>query len=224
MKSSRFALRAAAGLSAIVSLSAAASGAGQIGVQIHDKDGAPVPEVAVFVRPLGEPAPATPPSAPRTMNQYDEAFDPHILIVETGTAVEFPNNDNQRHHVYSFSSIKRFDFSLDSGDVHESLVFDDAGIVTLGCNVHDGMLAYILVVDTPLYAKTDGDGVVALSGLSPGQYEVNVWSPRLPSKRIPEPRIVTVEADNATLADYRLEKLYPPHNHSETSLLWRNAY
>lgn len=219
------AFRASLALPALLLIAAEADAAGQIGVQIFDRDGEAVPEVVVYARQLDATTPLEAPAAAVRMNQHNETFDPHILVVETGTRIEFPNDDQVRHHVYSFSSAKRFDFSIDSGDVPESLVFDVAGTVTLGCNVHDGMLAYIQVVDTPAFTKTDGDGVAVLSGLEPGQYELNIWTPRLARKKLPETRIVVVEPDNAVRSQYRLEdKLYPAHIHSETSLRWRNAY
>lgn len=208
----------------------AVAAAGRLEVQVLDRDGTGVPEVAVYAVPVGVSADVAEPTAradpgpavPRaTMNQIGLAFDPHLLVVETGTEIEFPNGDDVRHHVYSFSRARRFDLTIDSGSIHsEPLSFDVAGLVTLGCNIHDNMLAYVLVVDTPLFAKTGGNGNVALP-VPDGRYEVHVWTPRLPDKALPEPVTVELAQGGAReLAFWFDQKLYPPHEHSETSLHW----
>jgi plastocyanin len=198
-----------------------AAAAGGLRVRIFDRDGAPVPEVVVSARALD--AAATPPDAapPSQMNQHDLAFEPHILIVRTGTAIEFPNDDEVRHHVYSFSPAKQFNFSIDSRATHEAIRFDVPGVVTLGCNIHDEMLAYVVVVDTPYFAKTGPDGGIEFDGLTPGRYEVSIWSSRIAQKHLPDAVEVVIADDEAASLDYNFtEKLHPPHRHSETSLHW----
>ena len=200
-----------------------ATQAGEITARIVDRDGQPVPEVAVFARAVDAHAqPASMKStAPSTMNQRGSAFDPHLLIVPTGTRVEFPNGDDLRHHVYSFSPAARFNFSIDAGSVHEALQFDTPGVVTLGCNIHDDMLGYILVVETSAFGKTDQHGMVSLSELPPGRYHVEIWTPRISSKRLPEAVLIDVPAETAASFEYQFDtKLYPPHRHSATSLEW----
>ena len=96
-----------------------------------------------------------------------------------GTAVIFPNSDNIRHHVYSFSPAKRFELPLYSGVPAEPVVFDKVGFVTLGCNIHDWMIAYIAVLPTPYFQVTRGDGRAVLKDLPAGQYTVQVWHPAL---------------------------------------------
>jgi plastocyanin len=204
--------------------------AGTLEVQVLDRDGAAVPEVAVYAVAVQAGAAAEAPAervddatAVRraTINQSGLAFEPHVLVVETGTEIEFPNGDDVRHHVYSFSRAKRFAMTIDSGTIHsEPLAFDVPGLVTLGCNIHDNMLAYVLVVDTPLFAKTGGDGSAALP-LPDGRYEVHVWTPRLPDSALPEPVTVDLAEDGSLELAFRFErKLYPPHEHSDTSLHW----
>jgi hypothetical protein len=99
--------------------------------------------------------------------------------VQVGTAVNFPNSDNIRHHVYSFSPAKKFELPLYSGVPAEPVVFDKAGFVTLGCNIHDWMIAYIAVLPTPYFQVTRQDGRGVLKDLPPGQYNVQVWHPAL---------------------------------------------
>jgi plastocyanin len=216
----------------------ALGGRGDVRIEILDRDGSPVPEVAVYLRPIGsaenvnESATSTElivaghshdSSAP-TISQHDLSFSPFVSIIETGTAVTFPNDDDVRHHVYSFSPAKRLNMTIDSHSVHsDKPVFDQPGIVTLGCNIHDNMLAYILVVDTPYFARTDGDGAATLTTLAAGEFEINIWTPRLSAKNLPAPQVITHEDGESLTITYQFEeKLFPPHEHSETSLHWEN--
>jgi plastocyanin len=197
------------------------AGSSSIHVEILDRDGAAVPEVAVYAvpdRPLQAPGK---PSAAR-MDQRDRAFVPHILIVETGTVIGFPNSDDVLHHVYSFSSAKRFELPLYGGvQVAPELTFDEPGLVTLGCNIHDDMLGYVLVVDTPYFAKTQGEGTVDIDGLPEGHYRIHVWTPRLRGDDLPEPVDVQIDPGSTASIAIRFEqKLRAPHAQSETALLW----
>ncbi|MDX1562647.1 MAG: methylamine utilization protein [Gammaproteobacteria bacterium] len=198
--------------------------AGQLEVTVLDHLGQPVPEIAVYAEVNGGPMPSPQNGLERasvTMNQRDLAFSPHILIVTTGTAVTFPNDDDVRHHVYSFSPTKQLNLTIDSGDTHEPRTFDVPGIVTLGCNIHDDMLAYVVVVDTPHFAKSDENGRAILDGLAPGQYRLNLWTPRAAPKNLPGPLDFTVGEGQTIAIEHRFEnKLFPPHRHSETSLHW----
>jgi plastocyanin len=208
---------------ALLGLAAAspAPAAGGIDVRILDRDGLPVPEVVVTARRVDAVPDADSSGAATRMNQHALAFEPHILIVQVGTSIEFPNEDEVRHHVYSFSPARQFNFSIEAGAIHESLRFDVPGLVTLGCNIHDDMLAYIVVVDTPHYGKTAADGTVLLTGLDPGRYELAIWSSRIAQKHQPGPLEITVTDGALSHREHRFaERLHPPHRHSETSLRW----
>ena len=98
---------------------------------------------------------------------------------QVGTSVMFPNSDNIRHHVYSFSPAKKFELPLYSGVPAEPVVFDKVGFVTLGCNIHDWMIAYVAVLPTPYFQVTRQDGRAVLKDLPAGQYTVQVWHPAL---------------------------------------------
>ncbi|WP_018412087.1 methylamine utilization protein [Methyloversatilis thermotolerans] len=110
--------------------------------------------------------------------QANKTFLPHVSVVQTGTAVEFPNNDTVRHHVYSFSPAKVFELKLYSGKPAKPVIFDKPGVVVLGCNIHDRMSAYVVVVDTPWFGISDGEGTVRVSGVPPGDYLLQLWHPR----------------------------------------------
>ncbi|MGQ3090732.1 MAG: methylamine utilization protein [Methylophilus sp.] len=120
--------------------------------------------------------PASNPNATGKIVQKNKMFNPKITVVQTGTNISFPNEDSFRHHVYSFSPAKKFELKLYSGVPTNPLPFEQAGVVTLGCNIHDSMLGYIYIVDTPFFAKTDDKGRAMLK-LSEGQYTYQVWSP-----------------------------------------------
>ena len=196
----------------ILALSLGASAhAGALRVSVVDDHGQPVERVAVYAVPSRPLSPASAPNA--TMDQAHNAFVPHVLIVQTGTSVLFPNNDVVSHHVYSFSEPKTFELPLYKGNPHPPLVFDRAGVVVLGCNIHDSMLGYILVVDTPHFAATDALGSVTLDALPADDYSLRVWTPRLRPGDLPAARTVKVEADGTQTVSFKLEgKLAPDFN------------
>lgn len=155
------------------------------------------------------------------MDQKDNAFVPHMLVVQRGTAVTFPNSDSVSHHVYLFSEAKRFELALYKGNQHPPLVFDRPGIVVLGCNIHDGMLGYVVVVDTPHFATTDTAGRAVLHGLAAGAYTVDVFTPRAKPKDVPSARTVTLagDADAARVELAFSGRLSAPHGASD-NLTW----
>lgn len=110
--------------------------------------------------------------------QENKLFDPFVTVVQTGTTISFPNKDVTRHHVYSFSDAKQFQLPLYLGK-SKDVLFDRPGIVSIGCNIHDWMLAYIVITDSPYYGVSDKDGLVDLSHLPPGQYSLRYWYPGL---------------------------------------------
>jgi hypothetical protein len=133
------------------------------------------------------------------MDQKNRMFIPHVLAVQTGTSVRFPNSDDIRHHVYSFSPAKPFQLPLYKGTPANPEVFDRAGVVTLGCNIHDQMSAFILVVDTPYFEKTAANGRASLRDVSAGRYALRVWYPDM--KDEPKPQNIHLTGDermNAT--------------------------
>ena len=196
--------------------------AAELTVAVLDRSYEPVPQVAVYAVPETTPAKMqTPHDA--VIDQHDHAFVPHVLVVQIGTAVQFPNTDRVSHHVYSFSAAKRFELPLYRGDVHPPMIFDEPGVVTLGCNIHDGMLGFILVVETPHFALTNERGEVHFDDLPSGTYSLNVWTPRLRGSSLPLPRTVKLEPGGNSRARFAFEaKMFPPHDQREGSLSWRD--
>lgn len=165
-------------------------------VSVVDAEGTAVDGALVTVSGAGLAPRAPLQPVQHVMDQVDRQFVPRVLAIRVSDSVSFPNSDDIRHHVYSFSPAKRFELPLYHGIPAEPLRFDVAGTVALGCNIHDGMSAHIYVVDAPLYGVTQG-GRIAFPALAEGDYEVRVTGPRLTEADAVE-RPVTVGPDAGT--------------------------
>ncbi|HEX8446555.1 MAG TPA: methylamine utilization protein [Sphingomonas sp.] len=146
---------------------------------ITDPGGRPLADAVVSAYPAGAPKAVLRAAGPYRVAQQDVQFKPGVLIVPVGASVAFPNLDRVRHHVYSFSPVKRFELKLYGRDESHSIVFDKPGTVALGCNIHDGMSGFVRVVDTPFAGKSAANGAVLLTGLAPGTVRLRLWHPRL---------------------------------------------
>jgi plastocyanin len=152
---------------------AAAPPSGVLEATVKDSGGSPIDDAVVYVA-LGATT-RTPPAA--TMDQVDRRFVPAVLPVEVGTAVQFPNRDDIKHHVYSLSPAKKFEIKLYTG-TPPPVVFDKPGEVVIGCGIHDWMVAHIFVVPSPYFARTSG-GRALLREVPVGAHEFRVWHPRM---------------------------------------------
>ncbi|MGV6396294.1 methylamine utilization protein [Pseudomonas caspiana] len=164
------ALVTACSLACAVSASASA-----LNARLMDMNGKPVSGAVMTLQGPGKFGG----SLKANMDQRDQEFSPRVLAVHTNTEVKFPNSDNIRHQVYSFSPAKRFELRLYSGTPSDPLLFDKPGIVVLGCNIHDWMLGYIYVTDDPWFAVSAEDGTVNFD-LPAGHYSATLWHPRAP--------------------------------------------
>lgn len=113
-----------------------------------------------------------------TIDQRGSQFVPHVLAVQAGTSVTFPNSDQIQHQMYSFSAPRRFELPLYAGTQASPIRFEQPGIVVLGCNIHDWMIGYVVVVDTPYFAKSDANGALSIDA-PPGKYRLRAWHERL---------------------------------------------
>ena len=181
-------------LLSVCTLAALAAQAVPWAVQVRNPAGQPLADAVVAVEINGKTQRTS--SAKAEMGQRDKQFAPQLLVIQTGTSVNFPNFDTVRHHVYSFSPIKVFETKLYSGTPSEPIVFDKPGVATLGCNIHDRMSARIVVVDTPLFARTDAKGQATLD-LPPGEHELLLWHATLRSDQL-QPRQMTVGSEAGT--------------------------
>lgn len=149
----------------------------QLSVDLRSNSDKPVFQAVVYLEPT-EKQDFPVPEQVSVMDQIESQFVPHILAVQKGSMVSFPNSDSIKHHVYSFSPANVFELKLYKDTKLSPIAFQKSGEVELGCNVHDWMLGYILVVDTPYFAKTDQSGQVTLDAPA-GQYTLKVWHPRI---------------------------------------------
>ncbi len=145
-------------------------------ILVTNESGQAIGNAAVSVMVRGTRPTAT--GATAEMAQRNKAFAPNLVVIQTGTSVTFPNFDTVRHHVYSFSKPKTFEIKLYAGTPSVPVMFDKAGTAVLGCNIHDRMVGYIHIVDTPYFAVSDANGRVTLD-LPPGEHTVKVWTPMM---------------------------------------------
>lgn len=173
-----------------------------VNITVLDANGTPQADAAVSIEVRGTPALAAP-GTRADLAQRDRAFAPRLLVVQTGTAVSFPNFDTVRHHVYSFSPTKAFEIRLYAGTPAAPVVFDTPGTAILGCNIHDRMTAFVHVVNTPHFAKTRADGIAMLD-VPAGQHTLQVWHPMHGDKGQPRRQPINVPAGGATFMSIRL--------------------
>jgi plastocyanin len=169
----------------LLGLLAAQAGGGTVTVNITTQTGAAAEDAVVVFYPLDAAPAATRDTV--VIDQINKRFVPHVSVVRTGTAITFPNSDRIRHQVYSFSPAKTFSLKLYAGSPKTAVTFDQPGLVVLGCNIHDNMIAFVGVVDSPYFAKTTDTGTASLN-LPSGRYRLRAWHPNavaaLPSREI----------------------------------------
>lgn len=134
------------------------------------------------------------------MDQVDQQFVPKVLVIPVGSQVVFPNSDSVSHQVYSFSPAKKFQLPLYRGKPYPPVLFDREGVVTLGCNIHDPMRAYVYVVEAQYFGRTDGAGSWTIGDVEPGEYRIEIWHPLSRVQRPVLEQVVTVPATGMKLA------------------------
>ena len=165
-------------------------------VQVIDSAGKPVLDAVVYFD-NGTIEKAK--SAKVDIEQKDKKFMPLVTVVQTGTAISFPNNDTVRHQAYSFSPAKPFELKLYAGKPEAPIIFDKPGTVVVGCNIHDQMLAYIEIVDTPYFAKTDASGKAKIATLPMGKYNLKTWTYHQMNGSLPSEQPVVIKDENSVL-------------------------
>jgi plastocyanin len=187
--------------------------AADLSVTVRDAHGMPVRDAVVMVYPAG-PMPALRMAGPYKMAQHNIQFEPFVLIVPVGATVGFPNLDTVRHHVYSFSKPHPFELKLYGHDETRTVVFDKAGVIALGCNIHDQMIGYVRVVDTAFAAKTDGAGLAVIHGAAAGAASLKIWHPYLKAPGNENARPVTLHAGGDSFSETVDLRPAPDHMHS----------
>ena len=172
----------------------ASSMASELKFTIEDIEGASLENAVITVTPLFEKPKLN--KRVEIVDQIGKEYVPHVLIIARGSSVDFPNKDNIRHHVYSFSDAKQFELPLYESTAARPVVFEKAGVVALGCNIHDWMRGYIYVADTPYTALSDASGQAKIDNLTNGAYQIDVWHPRQKSEFEPIGYELNLEAAN----------------------------
>jgi plastocyanin len=171
---------------------------------VKDHHGRLVADAVVLATPL-DPRSALHAKPPQDeVDQVDKQFVPYVKPIFAGSKVRFPNSDHIRHQVYSFSPAKKFELPLYGGTDAQPVVFDKPGVVVLGCNIHDWMVGYIYVADTPFFAKTEVAGTATINNLPPGDYAVRVWHPSMEQGEETTARRVTLNVDGPTGVTWEL--------------------
>jgi plastocyanin len=177
-------------------------------ISVQSPDGHALAGAVVTAHPLDAPA-KRPAPVRAIMDQVDRAFAPDLLVIPAGSTVAFPNSDSVSHQIYSFSPAKRFKLPLYRGKPYPPVQFDQAGVVTLGCNIHDDMLAYLVVTDAPYFGRTDKSGAW-VTELPRGRYRVSIWHPRMQDAATDLERELTIgDADRAVLTLHLTKALLP---------------
>ncbi|MBF0606048.1 MAG: methylamine utilization protein [Candidatus Magnetobacterium sp. LHC-1] len=175
--------------------------------EVKDMEGTLVEHAVITATPLSGELKKPDKNLTSEIDQIDKTFIDFVTPVMVGTTLFFPNSDKIRHHVYSFSEAKKFEIPLyppGKGRVNP-VTFDKPGVVALGCNIHDWMKAYVYVVETPLFAKTDTKGKATIKNIPQGQYKVEIWHPYMKksSSTVKEP--VTINRGDDTKIDFTIE-------------------
>ena len=161
----------------VLYLSVSTVQAATLQASVQDAKSQPLKDAVVYAIPQGGSQAKRGRGTRVTIDQRNKEFIPYVMAINVGTAVDFPNYEQIRHQVYSFSPVKTFEIPLYKGKPAQPIVFNKPGVVTLGCNIHDWMSAYLFVSETPYFAVTGADGKVAIKGVPAGTYTVRVWHP-----------------------------------------------
>ncbi len=186
----------------------AGAGAAALLVNVAKPDGTPLRGAVVMLHgPAGfaSKAPAT-----YVVDQVDQVFKPDLMVIPVGSTVTFPNSDKVSHQVYSFSPARRFQLPLYRGTPYAPTKFENAGIVTLGCNIHDDMIAYLIVTDAAWFGRTGPDGSWSASELPAGQFRVEVWHPRLREKTPNIEQSLILDASQSDKLNVKLTRTLRP--------------
>jgi len=161
-------------------------------------DGRGIGGTVVTLRSTDSSRPVAKPTA-GVLDQVDRQFVPNVLVIPVGSQLVFPNSDSVSHQVYSFSPAKKFQLPLYRGKPYPPVLFDREGVVTLGCNIHDQMRAYVYVVEAQYFGRTDASGAWSVADVEPGEYRIEIMHPMSRVQRPVLEQVVTVPAGGMKL-------------------------
>jgi plastocyanin len=201
-------------LSAVCEIVSAQQAPGAVKIQVlkehvekevaSDGSAAELANVVVWLTPLGNSAPTSSvsrsASLPPMLTQHNKSFEPHVLVVEVGTVVQFPNRDPFFHNIFSLFDGKRFDLGLYEAGTTRSVRFDRPGVSFLFCNIHAEMSAVVVAVETPYFGMSNHSGMVMIPDVPVGRYQMHVWYERsLPENLKDLTRTVTISESRRNL-------------------------
>ncbi|HSY30227.1 MAG TPA: carboxypeptidase regulatory-like domain-containing protein [Burkholderiaceae bacterium] len=171
--------------------------AGTLNATTVNKSGEAMSDVVIYAMPVGGAVAASGHAEGATIAQDHLQFTPYVTVVRTGTEIKFPNYDKVEHHVKSFSAVKEFEIKPYEKTTPPPILFDKPGIVIIYCLIHEWMRAYVMVVDTPYFGKSDASGAVTFNDLPPGNYEIRAWHPDMGSIKPPLLQTLRVDAQGS---------------------------
>lgn len=193
-----------------------AAWAGGINAAAFNKSGEPMADVVLYAVPLdAQPAPSKADFS--TVAQDHLQFTPYVTVVRTGTEVRFPNYDKIEHHVKSFSPAKEFEIKPYEKVTPPPILFDKSGVVVVYCLIHEWMRAYVYVVDTPYFGKSEAAGTVALDSLPPGNYQIRAWHPDMGTIKPPLQQTVKLGADGVQQVKFDFDFIPKKRKPAKTS-------
>jgi len=190
------------------------SKAEHISILVTDNQGNPVQNAVVQL--IGESAVNNKEQTSKKIDQRNSQFDPHIVAVTQGSKVSFTNYDSINHHVYSSSKIKSFEMKVLHNNESAPVVFDKPGVVMLGCNIHDWMLSYVFVSESPYHGTTDQAGYAKFDAPKAENYQIKVWHPRLNADSLKRSETVNVRGELEHT--YLIKEELLPDNNLENDL------
>lgn len=184
--------------------------AATVNVIATDKNGAQMADVVIYASPVGGTTPSSaqmtaPSSEPVTIGQNHLQFSPYVTAIQVGSSVKFPNYDKIEHHVKSFSPAREFEIKTYDKGTPPPVLFDKPGVVVVYCVLHEWMRAYVMVVDTPWFNRTDATGGAQLEGLKPGTWEIKAWHPDFGSIKPPLKQTVQVMESGMTPVSFNFD-------------------
>jgi hypothetical protein len=173
------------------------------------KETSDLSNIVIWLTPLAPSMGVGPPPLPSHSSpqiaQINKSFDPHVLVIQVGTPVQFPNKDPFLHNVFSLFDGKRFDLGFYEAGSSKTVHFDRPGVSFLFCNIHPEMSGAVIAVDTPYFGMSDRNGRVALASVPDGRYQLNVWYERsLPEDLKAAGRTVTISDATRALEPVRV--------------------
>ncbi|WP_052380247.1 MULTISPECIES: cupredoxin domain-containing protein [unclassified Pseudoalteromonas] len=148
-------------------------------VTVLDPKLAAIEGVVVYLSPLDKSSVNSHTTQTLIISQNNKKFTPYIAVLQKGQKIKFKNQDDVTHHIYSVSGQNRFDFKVKAGGHKDNINISTAGEIAMGCNIHDWMSGYVLVVDTPYFNKTTSSGISNFENIPSGNYKLTIWHPQL---------------------------------------------